>query len=140
MVRKRVVADTNVLVSRLLLADSVPGKAVRKAVDEAQLLVSDATLQELAEVLSRPKFEAWISQADKLEFFRLLSRIAEIVTVTYPVQACRDPKDDKFLEVAVNGQANLIVTGDKDLPALDPFHSVRIVTPVQYLEKGRRDL
>lgn len=140
MVRKRVVADTNVLVSRLLLADSVPGKAVRKAVDEAQLLVSDATLQELAEVLSRPKFDAWISQADKLEFFRLLSRIAEIVTVTYPVQACRDPKDDKFPEVAVNGQANLIVTGDKDLPALDPFHSVRIVTPVQYLEKGRRDL
>lgn len=134
MARKRVVADTNVLVSRLFLANSVPGKAIRKAVDEAQLLVSDATLQELAEVLSRPKFDAWISQADKLEFFRLLSRIAEIVPVTYPVQACRDPKDDKFLEVAVNGRADLIVTGDKDLLALDPFHGVRIVTPAQYLE------
>ena len=131
MTRKRVVADTNVLVSRLFLANSVPGRAVRKAVDQAQLLVSDATLEELAEVLSRP---AWISQADKLEFFRLLSRIAEMVTVTYPVQACRDPQDDKFLEVAVNGQADLILTGDKDLLALDSYHSVRIVTPARYLE------
>lgn len=134
MVRNRIVADTNVLISRLFLASSVPGKAVRKAVDEAQLLVSDATLEELAEVLSRPKFDAWISQADKQEFFRLLSRIAEIVTVTYPVQACRDSKDDKFLEVAVNGQADLILTGDNDLLVLDPFHSVRIVTPARYLE------
>jgi uncharacterized protein len=134
MTRKRVVADTNVLISRLFLASSVPGRAVRKAVDQAQLLVSEATLEELAEVLSRPKFDAWITQTDRLEFFRLFSRIAEMVTVSYPVQACRDPKDDKFLEVAVNGQADLILTGDKALLTLDPYHGVRIPTPARYLE------
>jgi hypothetical protein len=55
MARARVVVHTNILVSRLLLADSVPAQAVRKAVNEAQVLVSDATMIELADVLARPK-------------------------------------------------------------------------------------
>lgn len=135
MSRERIVADTNVLVSRLLLPQSVAAKAVRKAVDENQLLVSDATLEELADVLSRPKFDRYISLEDRQEFIRLLTRVTERVVVTYPVKACRDPKDDKFLEVAVNGEADLIVTGDKDLLALHPFREIDIVTPREYIER-----
>jgi predicted nucleic acid-binding protein len=65
MARARIVVDTNTLVSRLLLANSVPADAVRKAVKEAQLLVSAATATELADVLSRPKFDAYVSLADR---------------------------------------------------------------------------
>lgn len=56
-------------------------------------------------------------------------RIAERVIVTSPVKACRDPKDDKLLEVGVNGKADLIVTGDKDLLTLHPFRRVKISLP-----------
>jgi putative PIN family toxin of toxin-antitoxin system len=131
----RVVVDTNALVSRLLMPGSVPGRAVRKAVDEAQLLVSEATLEELADVLARPKFDPYVSIADRQEFIRLLGRIAELVPITYRVQARRDPKDDKFLELAINGRADLIVTGDRDLLELHPFRQISIITPAAYLER-----
>lgn len=133
MARRRVVVDTNILISRLLLADSVPGQAVRRIVDEDQILVSDAVLEELADVLARPKFDPYIDAADKRTFFLMLGRVAERVPIVYPIQACRDPKDDKFLELAVNGSADVIVTGDKDLLALHPFRTISIVTPARYL-------
>jgi putative PIN family toxin of toxin-antitoxin system len=133
MVRARVVFDTNTLVSRLLLTDSVPAQAVRKAVNEAQLLVSDATMTELADVLARPKFDAYVSLEDRQQLLRLLGRIAEMVPVVHTIRACRDPRDDKFLELAVNGDADLIVTGDDDLLALHPFRDIPIITPAAYV-------
>ncbi len=133
MARARVVVDTNAFVSRLLLPDSVPARAVRKAVTEARLLVSEATLVELADVLSRAKFDPYVSIADRQQFLRLLGRIAEMVPVVHTIRACRDPRDDKFLELAVNGEADIIVTGDDDLLVLDPFRDIPIVTPAAYL-------
>ncbi|MFQ5953732.1 MAG: putative toxin-antitoxin system toxin component, PIN family [Kiloniellales bacterium] len=134
-VRERVVLDTNVLVSRLLLPGSIPGRAVRRAADEAQLLVSEATLEELVDVLAKPKFDPYVTIEERQGFVRLLGRIAEMVPINYTVQECRDPRDDKFLEVAVNGEADLIVTGDDDLLALDPFRGIRIRTPAAYLAR-----
>ena len=131
----RIVADTNCLVSRLLLPESVPAKAVRKAVDKGQLLISDATLDELADVLSRPKFDRYVSLEDRQEFIRVLGRVAERVAITSPVKACRDPKGDKFLEVAVSGDADIIVTGDDDLLELHPFRGIEIITPREYLKR-----
>ncbi len=127
--------DTNALISRLLLPASVPGRAVRKAVDEAQLLVSESTLEELADVLSRSKFDPYVTIEERQEFLRLLGRIVELVPIVHVVRACRDPKDDKFLEVAVNGEADVIVTGDDDLLALNPFRGIAILAPAAYLER-----
>ena len=127
--RERIVVDTNALVSRLLLPRSVPGQAVRKAVDKGILLVSEATMNELADVLARPKFDRYISLEDRQQFLRLLGRVAEFVPIVYPVHACRDPRDDKFLEVALNGKAELILTGDADLLALHPWQEIAILSP-----------
>lgn len=135
LVPERIVADTNLLISRLLLPESLPAKAVRKAVAEGQLLISDATLEELADALSRPKFDSYVSLDDRQQFIRVLNRIAERVTITAPVKACRDPRDDKFLEVALHGDADLIVTGDRDLLVLHPFRGLDILSPRQYLER-----
>ena len=132
---ERIVADTNLLVSRLLLPQSLPAKAVRKAVDEGQLLVSAATLGELADVLSRAKFDPYVSLEDRQDFIRVLNRVAERIIVTAPIKACRDPKDDKFLELALNGEANMILTGDRDLLALHPFRGVDILSPREYIER-----
>jgi len=133
--RKRIVADTNCLLSRLLLPKSVPGEAVRHAVEYGSLLVSEATMNELADVLSRPKFDRYITLEDRQQFLRLLGRLAEFVAAVYTVRECRDPKDDKFLELALNGRAHLIITGDADLLALHPWREIAIVTPARYLKR-----
>jgi len=133
--RERIVVDNNALISRLLLPDSTPGRAVRKAVDEARLLVSEATLIELADVLARRKFDRYVGVADRQRFLTLLGSVAEMVSISYPIRACRDPKDDKFLEPAVNGSAAAIVSGDRDLLVLNPFHGVAIVSPAAYLRR-----
>ena len=131
--RDRVVIDTNALISRPLLPASIPARAVSKAVAEDQLLASDDTIMELADVLARPKFDSYVTIRERQEFLRLFNRIAERVTITYVLRVCRDPKDDKFLELAVNGAAQLIITGDADLLALHPFRGIDILTPTDYL-------
>ena len=133
--RERVVVDTNALISRLLLPESTPSRAVRKAVADAQLLVSEATLEELAEVLSRAKFDPYLTIEERQQFMRLFGRMVELVPITRRVRLCRDPTDDAILEVALNGGADLIVTGDSDLLALDPFERIPIITPAAYLAK-----
>jgi len=133
--RERVVIDTNALVSRLLLPGSIPGQAVRRAVAEAQLLASDDTIIELADVLARKKFDPYTTVRERQEFLRLFDRIAERVPIVHVIRACRDPKDDKFLELAVNGAAQLIITGDADLLALHPFRGIDILPPASYLTR-----
>ena len=137
--RPRVAVDTNALVSRLLLPGSVCGRAVRKAVDEAQLLATEATFEEFAEALARPKFDPYVGVADRQEFIRLLGRVVEMVPITFTVRACHDPKDDKFLELAINGRADLIVTCDVDLLALNPFRDIPIITPGEYLRSPQQE-
>jgi putative PIN family toxin of toxin-antitoxin system len=106
------------------------GAGHRKAVDNGPLLVSEATINELADVLAQPKFDRYISLEDRKQFLRLLGRMAVFVPVVYPVQACRDPRDDKFLEVALNGKTDLILSGDADLLAesVQGLRSCRRVT------------
>lgn len=131
---RRLVVDTNVLVSRLLLPNSVPGRVVRAAVERARLLVSDATMKELADVLARPKFDPYVTIDERQGFVLRLGRIVELVAVRRPVTYCRDPKDDRLLEVAVNGRADMIVTGDRDLLTLNDFEGVPIIAPAAYLD------
>ena len=131
--RPRIVLDTNVLVSRLLIPNSIPGQAVRKAVEEGDILMSESTLFELADVLGREKFDAYVSIQDREEFLRMLGRIAEMVTILHAVHDCRDVKDNQILEVAVNGRAQVIVTGDEDLLVLNPFRGITIMKPAVYL-------
>lgn len=126
---KRVIFDTNVLLSRLLLPDSTTARAVRRLLDRAQPIVSEETLTELAETLSRQKFDPYVSRPDRQRFFELYARVAEWVPITSTIRRCRDPKDDKFLELAVDGKADWIITGDKDLLELSPFQSASVLTP-----------
>jgi putative PIN family toxin of toxin-antitoxin system len=131
---RRVVFDTNALVSYLLAVQSVSGRAVRRATNEAIILASAETLEELADVLSRPKFDPYVSLEARKDFLKLIARSVEMVSVIGKIRACRDSKDDKFLELAAGGRADMIVTGDKDLLTLHPFHGVSIMTPARYLE------
>jgi uncharacterized protein len=130
----RVIVDTNALISRLLVPRSTAGRAARRLLDRAQPLVSEDTLSELADTLSRSKFDPYVSREDRQQFFELFARVAEWVVVSTTIRSCRDPKDDKFLELAVDGRADLIVTGDKDLLELSPFQGTAILTSAAALE------
>jgi putative PIN family toxin of toxin-antitoxin system len=133
----RIVVDTNTYISRLLAPGSVPAQAVDRAFNAATVLLSDATLEELADVLGRRKFDPYITIEERRTFLRLLGSAAKIIPIHRNFHVCRDPKDDKFLDLAVNGEADLIVTGDKDLLALDPFHATAILTPAAFLARSR---
>ena len=133
---KRVVIDTNVLVSRLLLPDSIPAQAVRKVRREGRLLVSEATMYELADVLSRRKLDRYISLENRKQFIRELRRVTELVPIIQRVRECRNPDDDKFLELAWNGRADLIITGDADLLALHPWREIAMLAPAEYLKRS----
>lgn len=130
---ERVVVDTNVFVSGLLRESSVPGQAAARARHEAIVLVSQATMQELADVLSQAKFDPYVTAEQRVQFLRLIANIAEFVPILHPVRECRDPKDDKFLEVALNGRAEAILTGDGDLLEMNPWRGIAIVSPKDYL-------
>jgi putative PIN family toxin of toxin-antitoxin system len=131
----RFVFDTNVLVSASLLPNSKPRKALDLAFNQGKLLLSLAALAELCEVLSRKRFRRYISEEDIRIFIAVLTREAEWVDVDVRITACRDPKDDKFLELAVSGRATCIISGDSDLLVLSPFQEIPIVTPQAILEK-----
>lgn len=133
MPERRWVLDTNTLVSRLLLPGGTAARAVDHALALGVPLVSDDTLAELAEVLSERKFDRWVSVAERQRFIQLLGGVARRIVVTHRVRACRDPRDDKFLHVALNGGAEAIVSGDSDLLVLDPFHGVRMLKPAEFL-------
>jgi putative PIN family toxin of toxin-antitoxin system len=133
--KQRIVLDTNVYVSRLLREQSIPGQAVRRAWQEAITLVSIDTLAELREVLMRQKFARYIRREQVDPYIAQIWSLGLQVVDPPAIRACRDPKDDKFLEVAVHGRADAIVTGDADLLDLNPFRGIAILTPREYLEQ-----
>jgi uncharacterized protein len=132
---ERLVFDTNVLISGALSSTSNPALALERAIRGGQLLASTATLRELMERLLSPKFDPYVTREKREALLLRLAPLVEIVEILQIVRACRDASDDKFLEVAVNGRADVIVTGDRHLLELHPFRSVAILTPADYLRR-----
>src|SRR5579862_223498 len=125
----RIVLDTGVAVSAVLLPHSVPRQAFDAAAERGKLLASEPTVAELDEVLRRPKFNKYVPEENRLEFLAALVQFAELVEILEVVTACRDVKDNKFLELAVSGKASHIISGDDDLLVLHPFRGIAVVTP-----------
>jgi len=134
-ISRRLVVDTNVFASAILFPRSVPRQVVDHALDHGVVIFSDATMSELAEVLSRSKFDSFVSRADRELFLAQIESAAEFVPLIQLVRACRDPKDDKFLEVALNGRADVIITGDADLLRMHPWKDVAVLSPANYLKR-----
>src|SRR5947209_14207525 len=132
----RAVVDTNILVRAMLN----PGGSVGPVVDFLRdgryvFLYSEATLNEMIDVLSRPRMvHRYGITADEVDALcALVIRQGEPVQPSRVITACRDPKDNKFLEVAVAGRADVIVTGDEDLEVLGPFEGIPVVQPAKFL-------
>jgi uncharacterized protein len=131
----RCVVDTNVFVSAGVFSPSVPRQAVSKALKGGLLLFSEYTMDELKEVLFRSKFDRYVSREERALFLAQLGSVAEFVPIIQLLRECRDPKDDKFLEVALNGRADVIITGDADLLAMHPWRGIEILSAGDYLQQ-----
>jgi putative PIN family toxin of toxin-antitoxin system len=130
----RVVIDTNIFLSAILNQDSFPARVVEKAILSSQILQSAETWAELEDVLNREKFDRYRSIFDRRRYFQYLAEFMHEISVLTKVSVCRDPKDDKLLELPMDGGADLIITGDKDLLVLSPFEGIPIITPLAYLQ------
>jgi putative PIN family toxin of toxin-antitoxin system len=128
----RLVLDTNVVVSAIAFPASVPKRALLRA-QAAITLVSQATLFELIHAFERAKWDRYIDRQLRSRLLAEFMTGCETVSVITSIRACRDPKDDKFLELAIDGRADLILSGDQDLLVLHPFRGIAILTPAQYL-------
>ena len=131
---KRFVIDTNVVVSALLTKKSVARDALDKARGLGEILLSLKVIEELVDVLGRPAFNRYIDEEDRIGFLNLLVKESTLVEITEKIKECRDPQDDKFLELAVSGKADFIISGDGDLQALNPFRKIKIISPRAFLD------
>jgi len=132
----RVVIDTGVLVSGLIRPQGTTGE-VLLALREGKLTVlySNETIMEIIDVLGRDKFRLkyHILPDDISALINLIRLRGEVVIPKQKVADCRDPKDDKFLDAALSGNADYLVSGDLDLLSMNPYQSIPIITPAEFL-------
>jgi len=130
----RLVFDTNIIISAMLFEDSKPSKAFYIGIKQGVILFSSSTLSELEDVLWRRKFDQYISQEERFQFLTGLILNSTPLEIDKTITECRDPKDNKFLELAVCGKADFIISGDEDLLVLNPFRNIQILTPDSFLK------
>ena len=134
---RRVVLDTSTLVSAALRVGSVPHQALLKALGSCELCATSSTLNELEQVLMRDKFNSYLDAETRLSFVALMRRHTHLFAVQKADErsvqpACRDPKDNKFLALALICEADAIISSDNDLLALNPWRSIAVLTPAAY--------
>ena len=130
----RLVADTNVLVSAAIKPHNRFATYLREG--SFHLLVSDALLYELIDVLNRPHLRAKYRLTPEYihAYLHLLRLHSERIEPTESITVCRGKDDDKFLDLAVAGQADVLVTNDSDLLVLHPFRGIPILSAADFWE------
>ena len=125
----RLVLDTNVLISAILSPNSISAKILNWGEDNGVILYSAATLNEVLSVLGRSKFSKYIDHDDIDGLSIRIKTVWLFVEILNQVQLCRDPKDDKFIDLALNGKASHLITGDSDLLVLNPIQNTLVIKP-----------
>ena len=123
------------MVSAALNPDGTPRRALAAARAQGVIVLSEAVYQEIAAVLSRPKFARVLAEDRRRETLELLAAAALWFEPKEPVTDCRDAKDNPYLELALAARAAAIVSGDEDLLVLDPWRGVRVLRPARFLEE-----
>lgn len=129
----RVVLDTNILISATLKRNSPPKQVLDFVVNYALLISSIETISEYTTKINHKKFKKVSAEAKK-EIFDSIFDATKFIPITEKITTCRDEKDNMFLELAVCGKADYIVSGDKDLRVLNPFRNIPILNAVEFLE------
>ena len=131
----RIVIDSNVIISASLTTKSTTARVVRIVENLHTVLASEATIEEFSRTILKSKFDKYFRPLDtRIEIISRYSNKAEWITPSHRVVVCRDPDDNKYLELALSGKADCIITGDPDLLALNPFEKILIITPKEFID------
>lgn len=131
---RRIVIDTGVLISAAIFPKSTPALAFRYAQSNFDLCFNDETYSEIEKVLLRSKFDSYATNESRLYFLKKLKKSSFIFPSTsIKINDCPDPKDNKFLELAFDVDAEIILASDKHLTDLHPWRGVPILTPAIFL-------
>ena len=130
-----VVLDASIFVSAALKADSLPEQALLRAVDAPnRLILSQEVEDEYREVIFRPKFDRFASVERRRRILDIVVFAAERIEPSESIRECRDPKDDKYLALAVAGRADVVVSGDvRHLLSMNPWRGIPILSPAGFL-------
>ena len=131
---KKYVCDTNVLLSSLFSEKSPPAQAIKQIRLNGFFAFSSETFAELEEVLSRPKFDKYISKETRETFIKQIKALSIWYEIYQKVDFCRDPKDNKFLDVAIASYSDYLITGDEDLLVLENIGNTSIITPRTFID------
>jgi putative PIN family toxin of toxin-antitoxin system len=133
----RAVVDTNILVRAVIRPTGTVGPVLlRLRQGDYTLLYAQSLLEELIDVLNRPRIrdKYRLTDQDIQTVVSLILLRGEAVVPQERITACRDSKDNKFLDVAVAGKADVVVSGDQDLLVLHPFRDIPILPPAAFLQ------
>ena len=133
----RVVLGTNLLVGYLLTHRPPIATLIDRhlAQEDFVLVTAPGLLEELDRVLRYPKLQRYYSEAERTRFVALLMALAEVVDLPEAIpRICRDPDDDQVIACAVVGQADVVVSGDRDLLALGQVGRTPVLSAAQFLE------
>ena len=128
-----IVFDISSLVGAAIRRDGVPELALRRALRTDQIAVSEAVIAELLDVFARPRLQRFLDPELRDEVLSELHASGLFFVPSERVTDCRDPKDNKYLELAFAAAAATIVSSDDDLLVLHPWRGVRILKPAAYL-------
>jgi putative PIN family toxin of toxin-antitoxin system len=134
---RRVILDTSTLVSAALRSGSVPEQALMKALRTCEVCASAETLDELARVLERDKFDRYLDRESRRAFVALLRRHVRLFEVQKDAAVdppCRDPRDNQFLALALVCEADVLISSDEDLLVLHPWRGMPIMMPGEFLK------
>jgi putative PIN family toxin of toxin-antitoxin system len=129
----RAVADANVVVAAALNPFSTPRRVIDLLLRTRSSVRTASTIAEFEDVLARPYLSARLAPSDRAS---LLQRLGEPALSAVPkerIDACRDPKDNKYIEAALASEAEFVVTGDKDLLVLDRWRQIGLLPPCDFL-------
>jgi len=126
----RVVFDTNIFISALVFPGSQAEKAIQKIIERDTLLISKAIINEVLLVLSR-KFSSDPEELSHIAVY--LAELGEMVTPAKRVKVLQDEADNRIIECAIGGTADVIITGDKEMLTLKEYRGITIISLREYL-------
>ncbi|MFY9259485.1 MAG: putative toxin-antitoxin system toxin component, PIN family [Gallionella sp.] len=132
---KTVILDTRTLIGAILKPHTLPAEVYYHASKHHRLIASKETIQEMMEVVGRDKFDRFRDRDERIKALSFYLSLVEIGNANVVVNDCRDPKDNKFLSLAISLSADMIISSDDDLLVLHPYKQTRILTVRQYAEE-----
>lgn len=127
------VVDTNFFISANLIEKSISAEAYDTVLKIGKIAISDKIVSEYMEVLYRQKLDKYLDELKRETAMAFILKNSISFKPMIKINKCRDPKDNKFLELALTCNAACIISGDKDLLVLNPFRNIPILNPSDFL-------